>query len=324
MNFVLGKGKWENSGDIWIRLCWVNRSLSRQQVARGHNKQKQRKCYKNLNFLFTWSFHSIFICHLTGINLGAVVTGEDARFAGSVYKEVLTWPNIRFPWGSHIEADTLPGFFFFSEYPESCTLSPPPPLPLCSKRLSSSIPLLPSFPTVHSQICTEVFVIIRQISQYALIASVPFFQWAHSCTRYVSNSAGHMGNSPSVSAEWVDKHMREEWALDREGGWLAGRLPGRGMASSLALSWKMITELEEIKEVQPGWSTEGLGNMSWWSFLLSSSILLQWWKTRLSYVFGLVVSNGRCLRFIKWLYYNDTVDYFACRKKKVYLIILKL
>lgn len=114
MNFVLGKGKWKNSGDIWIRLCWVNRSLSRQQVARGHNKQKQRKCYKNLNFLFTWSFHNIFICHLTGINLGAVVTGEDARFAGSVYKEVLTWPNIRFPWGSHIEADTLPGFFFQS------------------------------------------------------------------------------------------------------------------------------------------------------------------------------------------------------------------
>lgn len=84
-----------------------------------------------------------------------------------------------------------------SKYPESCTIFPPPLPPSCSKRLSYFIPLLPSFPTVHSQICSQrdpiVFVIIEHISYYIFIPSIP---WAHSYTTYVSNSAGFTGNSP--------------------------------------------------------------------------------------------------------------------------------
>lgn len=62
-------------------------------------------------------------------------------------------------------------------------------------------------------------------------------------------------------SKWINTWEKSELSTKKVDGCL-GRLPGSGTASSLALSWKMLTELEEIKEVQPGWSTEGLGNMS--------------------------------------------------------------
>lgn len=150
-----------------------------------------------------------------------------------------------------------------SKDPESCTVSPPPLLPSCSKRLSSFIPLLPSFPTVHSQIWSQRYLLSLNI--FHIMYLLPQSLSSHELTHVKPMSPTVLGTweilPKCLLSKWINTWEKSELYSKKVDGCL-GRLPGRGTASSLALSWKMITELEEIKEVQPGWSTEGLGNMS--------------------------------------------------------------